>query len=373
MTTLGGAGPFFIDLDGFIPKSTYQYDMADPSEVELSIVHYLLRSAVTLGEGCGEDAWAVFKKFSRQCLADADLLARDWQNHGQPDWLRGFPETLKGSPDVTPSAVEDISFSFTLSPKIQAFSFPEERRIEISAVTPVHLRTVNLVLWSEAMRIRWMVHDFKSKQPAGSPWGIQEMATVAWSLVRGRVDLLLPYLFSLYFSDVNYSGLPIPRAPNAALFARSRQCALAQMQFMLTHECAHLLMHENRDPDPSLEREADAFAYKTLLSEEGFWKSDHALFFTSNRWFFNYLALDRIIGAVLSGYEIDWVDLPIRDRELPPEYLNGVLPFPSGEEQECQLIGNMILLRAKQDLSERGVDWIRSAASEFKARHCYSQ
>lgn len=187
------------------------------------------------------------------------------------------------------------------------------------------------------------------------------------------MDMLLPFLFSLYFTNVNYSSLPILRAPDQETFMRAKLNALIQVQFLLAHEYAHLILHEGKASSSELEREADVFSYELLLSADELWRGDTGRFFTAYRWLFLYLALDRIIGAVLSGYEIDWVDIPIRDRELAIYPLLGRnIRFISEEERDCQTLGDALLFQAKAKLRERGTEWIRSAAMRFEEQHCFA-
>lgn len=193
---------------------------------------------------------------------------------------------------------------------------------------------------------------------------------VAQRLAQGKYQSFLPYLFSMYFNDVNYSSLPIPRALNQDAFTRARQSMLAQMHFMLSHEVGHLLLHGDREPGPTIEREADEFSYAVLSSEENLWKNRQGEFFTAVNWLFHYLAIDRAMGSFLSGYETDWVDIPIRDREtfLYPR-LND-LWYPPGDN-ELQSLGVLILIGVKVDLQELGAVQLKAAAQEFRKRHCF--
>ncbi|MGG8406447.1 ImmA/IrrE family metallo-endopeptidase [Streptomyces sp. 12297] len=340
-------------------------------KVEVSIIHYLLRSTMTLSVDAGEDDWAYFKSFSRECLGLAEVLAGSWHRVPESNWFAEFTDALKNSPRVDASAVDEIATSFTLSPKLYAFSFPSDKRLEISAVTPIHLRAINLIIWSLSIQLRQQLQTAESALlQEGRAIDISERYSLAWHFAENYIDYLLPHLFSLYFSDVNYSSLPIPRTLNAEVFARARLCTQTQIDFLMAHEFAHLLMHQDRTASAHLELEADEFAYSVLIGEQGLWENQIPAFYTANRWLFLYLSLDRILGAVLSDYEIDWVDLPIRDRETPVEFISE-MRFSSDEEQDCQSLGDLILLRAKYSLADRGADWIKTASQEFRNRHCF--
>ncbi|MFI6409771.1 ImmA/IrrE family metallo-endopeptidase [Streptomyces sp. NPDC050548] len=372
---------FYFDIDGFVLgpadeiEPRHSIRSSKPSATEYSIAHYLLRSSITLGSDCTEEGWKSFQMFSLGCAKDARNLVDNWTKVANPLWIREFRENLKSSGRVEPSAIDAIGCSFVLTPKIQAYCFPAEQRIEISAVAPTHLRTVNLLLWSMATNLRRAFGPggpFKQTESEADDSTSNVVDTEVWMAGENYVDLLLPYLFSLYFSNVNYSSLPIPRAPSKELFMRAKESARIQVNFMLAHEYAHLVFHQDKAPSPELEREADTFAYELLLDDEKFHNDSSGMFMASCRWFFLYLTLDRIIGAVLSGYDIDWIDVPIRDRETWLVKRVSDIEFSSAEERDCQFLGDLVLFQAKAKLRERGVDWIRSAAKEFEKKHCFS-
>jgi hypothetical protein len=139
---------------------------------------------------------------------------------------------------------------------------------------------------------------------------------------------------------------------------------------MLAHEFAHMLEHGGQPPSPELEREADEFAYRLLLETSVF--QEEALpymTFLSLRWLFLYLSLDRIVGAVLSGYHLDWVNLPIRDRDFP--LLSRIGLFKASLPlQSIASMGDLLLFQAKATMYRRGVDWLRRAADQFHEEFC---
>lgn len=375
MTSKGDSnGSVFIDLDSFafgpIDEIAPRHPSPSAKQIEsfqeFGTIHYLLRSRVTLASDCNEDAWAHFQDFSKACAVEAARYVGNWDQVPNPAWIGDFRQKLKDSGRADPSAIDNIGFGFNLAPKIQAYCFPSERRIEVSAVTLIHLRTINLLLCTLASELRHATGSLAKER------GPEEVSNKeAWLAGENFVDFLLPHLFSLYFPSVDYSSLPIPRAQSADMFMYAKIGAFVQMEFMLAHECAHLLFHEKLTPGAELEKEADTFAYELLFDNETFWKNDSGILFTFCRWFFLYLALDRIIGAVLSNYDIDWVDLPIRDRDLWLMTRARDVRFDSAEHRDWQLLGDAILFQAKAKLHERGVDWIRSEAKKFEERHCF--
>lgn len=379
----------YFDGDGFVTPGLYSSPSENPTsflpaattveqlrhsaasgDVELGIAHYLLRSAFTLPAGAGEEVWKFFKRYSRRALYDAEYLLRRWNEVREPEWLLGFSEALKGSPLVDARTVEEIKLSFTLHPKLYAFSYPHEKRLEISAVTPVYLRSVNLVIWNLAIALQEQLRELEMQLPNESWSDLAFRYAVARRLAQGNFRSFLPYLFAMYCNDVNFSSLPVPRALNRDAFTRARQSMIVQMHFMLSHEIGHLLLHGDREPGPAIEREADEFAYAVLVGEEKLWKNRQGEFFTSVNWLFHYLAIDRSMGSFLSGYETDWVDVPIRDREalLYPR-LSG-LWYPPGDN-DLQALGVLILIGVKAELQEFGVDRLKEAAQEFRRHHCF--
>ena len=380
MTEETGGAFIFVDADGFLsgppdevpPPTVLQSSRKTGAfQSEFSMIHYLLRSSIVLRSDCPESSWNQFKDFSRGCAVQAERLTGGWSKVPNPAWVGDVRQALKSSGKANEATVNNIGVSFVLEPKIYAYCFPAQHRIEVSATAYNHLRTVNLLLWMAAGNI----YQANPKHEA------LEARENLINMVKGEtpdagktlIDMLLPFLFSLYFTNVNYSSLPILRAPDQETFMRAKLNALIQVQFLLAHEYAHLLLHEEKSSSSEMEREADVFAYELLLGTDELWRDDTGRFLTAYRWLFLYLALDRIIGAVLSGYEIDWVDIPIRDRELAIYPLLGRnIRFITEEERDCQTLGDALLFQAKAKLHERGTEWIRSAAMRFEEQHCFT-
>jgi hypothetical protein len=323
-----------------------------------------------LGTDCSESSLSEFKVFSQGCAEQAEHLVGSWHKVPNPAWIGDIREALKSSGNFNEAAVDSIDISFVLEPKIYAYCFPAQRRIEVSATAYNHLRTVNLLLWmmTENIYREGQVDDGLTVEE-----NFKRMTSETSGYADDFIDKVLPSLFSLYFNNVDYSSLPIFRAPDIDTFMRAKLNAHSQVQFLMMHEYAHLLLHEGKSPSAELEREADIFSYETLIGAEDLWKDYTGIFFASFRWLFLYLALDRIIGAVLSGYEIDWIDVPIRDRELAIyPLLRDRIQFSSEDERDCQFLGDALLFQAKARLRERGVEWIRSAARQFEKTHCFT-
>ncbi|WP_330282270.1 ImmA/IrrE family metallo-endopeptidase [Streptomyces sp. NBC_00588] len=356
-----GSDALMWDIDGYLDPTNEPPSITVPTTTpidvdpyDLATLHFLLRSSVVLGEDIDTEGITHFRAFSEQCARQAHFMLMTRQDLPVPVWVRELGNSLKSSGVASTAVVDKITISTTLRSQIYAYSYPARHRIEVSAVSREHLRTVNLILCSVSSRML-------------------DPRTRSNSLETGRsvVDFLLPYVFSLYFPRVNYSSLPIPRARNAEVFSVAHRAAQVQAKFLLAHEYAHILKHENRKPGRELELEADNFAYDLLFDYPEFGESDDSyLIYMSAKWLFLYLSLDRIVGAVLSDYDIDWIDLPIRNRDaiLIPRVskVKGTM-----EQQALQQMGDILLFNAKHALKMRGTDWIKSAAREFELRHCF--
>ncbi|MFD5660292.1 ImmA/IrrE family metallo-endopeptidase [Streptomyces hirsutus] len=356
-----GAKAMMWDIDGYVDPTNepigHNALTTPPIEVnpyELATLHYLLRSSIVLGADIGADGMQSFTKFSEACARQAHFMLATRQELPVPAWLRDFKDALKSAGVASSAAIDKIAVSTTLRSQIYAYSYPAQHRIEVSAVTREHLRTVNLVLCSMSSAIL---------DPRTRPNALKAADNIA--------DFLLPYVFSLYFPCVNYSSLPMPRARNGYVFSVAHRAAQVQAKFLLAHEYAHVLNHGDKKPGRGLELEADNFAYDLLFEYPEFGESDDSyLIYTSAKWLFLYLSLDRIVGAVLSDYDIDWVDLPIRDRDalLIPRAstVKGTM-----EQQALQQMGDVLLFKAKYTLKARGSEWIKAAARDFETRHCF--
>lgn len=347
----------FWDIDGYVGPALDFMTPATPEAQEwkshrlkLATYYYLLRSAVVLGIDVEAEA---FKSLCATSLEGAKSLLAANLDLPNAWWITDFRERIKGAGVASPERLEKISVQTVIRPQIYAYSFPGSRRIEVSAIVREHLRTVNLILLTISR-------------------GLLDPATRADTLATGEnvIELLLPYVFSLYFPNVDHSSLPVPRTPSREVFLQACEVSQIQSHFLLAHEYAHMLHHEGRRPSIELELEADNFAYDLLLDSSEFFKGRHRhQAYMSVRWLFLYLSLDRIVGAVLSDYEPDWIDTPIRDRDalLVPRTSTVTA---AAEEHNLRLAGDSLLFHAKHDLRERGVDWIKEQARIFQKKNC---
>lgn len=262
-----GDDPIYVDIDGFlfgppdeVPPPTV---LRSPSkkgtfQSEFSMIHYLLRSSMVVGASGSGSTWKQFKEFSQACALHAERLIGNWGTVPNPAWVGDFRQALKSSGKADEATVDSIGISFVLEPKIYAYCFPAQRRVEVSATAYNHLRTVDLLLWT-------LTESIYRANPRNEALGATEYITNLTA--KGKladaagtlVDTLLPHLFSLYFTNVNYSSLPILRVPDQETFMRAKLNALIQVQFLMAHEYGHLLLHEGKSPGPQLEREADIF------------------------------------------------------------------------------------------------------------------
>jgi hypothetical protein len=356
-------GNIYLDIDGSFaldgseladPVPGYQQPDNLLTLQNIPIMHYLLRSQMVLQTDAPKFMWQEYQTFSRGCLRQATEILRESGSLPNPIWVAELREGLKRSRQASAQAVDKIKIASVLKPQLFAFSYPLTNRIELSAVAREHLRTVNLLLTTvTAMSIG--KHTRKAALATG----------------ENLIDQLLPYVFAQYFPAVNYSALPIARAPNRHIFTWASTAAYRQVQILLAHEYAHLLLHIGRPPSAELELEADGFAFDLLfdLAKERENDDSHVLFVAA-RWLFLYLSLDRIVGAILSDYEVDWVDLPIRqrDRRLIPRLAH---LKATAEDLLLGNMGDVLLLQAKYKLYERGPEWIKMAAQDFQRKFCF--
>ncbi|TDW18597.1 uncharacterized protein DUF955 [Kribbella kalugense] len=320
----------------------------------VSILHYLFRSSMVLSTDAGAEVWEYFQDFSRICMGDAARLAYMGGLLPRPVWVDEFKQKLVLAHPGHAEQIDQVSIATVIRPQILAFSYPGRRLIEISAVSREHLRSINLLLWTVADSIL---------NPESRPDGIRAGEKL--------LDLLLPWIFALYYHNTNYSRLPILRAPSYGTFGAAQRLSHTQVEFMLAHEFAHMLLHSGKPFDQALEVEADGFAYDLLFDAQPFVEKETPfLTFMALRWLFLYLSLDRIVGAVLADYPVDWIEIPIRDRELPFLRRAGDLPASRSLQRVWQL-GDLLLFQAKGLLYERGPLWLKKQADEFRENFCF--
>lgn len=350
----------FFDIDGLIGPAMDTpapvHEQARPmkgSLSDLSMLHFVLRSSLVLGEQADGDVVKEWARFSESCATSAaQMLARGGLLKN-PSWVTDLHSLLHQKMPQFRARLDNIQLVTELRTQLYAYSFPESRLISISALAKDHLRTVNLFLLTT-------IHKILAPQ------------TRELGLVMGErlIDPLLTCLFSLYFPNVNYSVLPVPRVVAADVLMRAKEVARVQVEFMVAHEFGHALLHEGRAPTAEMEEEADEFAL-TLLFDH-LYEAEPDLPFTAIRWLFLYLTLDRLIGAELAGYPCDWVDVPIRERDvrmlkwLSPEKVRSSLTIQGS-------MGDCLLFEAKGQLKERGIEALRQSADEFEQRFCFPQ
>lgn len=349
----------YIDGDGYYLGLT-RMPQVDPVWTDqmfpdggrrLSLVHYLFRSSMVLGKDRSEDVWRKFKEFSLFCMGaaipfTAASLASPDVNLPAPYWATKFHH------DILPllsnyEDVESIRLIATLDPRLHARSYPDRREIHVSELTRVHLRTINLAVWSYVYRLGDSDIDWEQIDD-----------------VNILVDVL-PFLLALR-GDIDHSGLGIPRAWSADALWAALCTTRIQMTFMIAHEYAHLLLHAGKHPAAELEVEADRFAYDLILRLP--WSFATGDVWIAIRWFFWVAAIDRIVSELLYGGAVDWDQARIRDRErmlLPLIDKNCLDRY----DNMYEFIGTYLLIRAKHHLLNAERNWIAQYATDFYLRY----
>lgn len=319
---------------------------------DLAIVHFLLRSSIILDEDIDTKAFEAWQEFSKTCMAEA-IGVMGGQPLTRPVWIDDFKKKLATARPADRDRIEATDVRCVVRPQIFAFSYPSERRIEVSAISREHMRSINLLLW----RVAEAVLDPETR----------DSATEAGQSI---VEYVLPWVFALYYSDVNYSRLPSFRANNNYTVAVAQRFAKIQVEFLLAHEFAHALLHEGQRPNAALEKEADAFAYELLFEHEPFCDEyTGAEVYVALRWLFLYLSLDRVVGASMSGYDLDWTNLPIRERDEP--LIARVVELRALRELwSVGSLADLCLFEAKYAIRDHGLNWLQAQAESFRTQFC---
>ncbi|TDC59821.1 hypothetical protein E1258_16655 [Micromonospora sp. KC207] len=323
---------------------------ADPLR-HLSVIHYLLRSAVVLGRDVGERDVKQFRQYSQICYDKALNVGPTLERNGLPlpPWAERTDGVMKGALRDLRADIDQVKLVPTWETRLYARSFPSQQRIEVSAVSREFLRTLNLMLWN----------------------GVYEVTDVG----RGQDEVLslldyrafMPHLLSLY-RDLEISSLPIPRASSRSALRQAQLTTALQLNFMLAHEYAHMVLHADLPDTPSqeAEREADSLAYRLILGAPlpGDVRANAGDVWTAMRWFFGFLKLDRIVGGVVNEVPVDWNQKAIAGRE---SLMYDLMPARriTTEQNLEESIGTVILMQAKADIRRLGTPAVRELSNDM--------
>lgn len=351
------SGGFYWDIDGYVDPTRTSAEHYATVELgrgmqDFAIVHFLLRSSLILDMEVGNDELKAWRSFSEDCASQAAGVMGG-RPLTRPVWIDEFKTKLAIARPDDRDRIHATEVRCVVRPQIFAYSYPADRRIEVSAISREHLRTIDMFLWQVAE-------------------GVLDPETREVSIETGQsiVDYLLPWVLALYYKDVNYSRLPAPRARNEYTVAMAQRMAKIQVEFLLAHEFAHTILHDGQRPSAKLESEADAFAYDLLFEQEPF-RNDYAgaEVFVALRWLFLYLSLDRVVGASMAGYDLDWTDLAIRKRDEPLIARVATLKAPIGFWRVATL-GDLFLFTAKHAMWSEENQWLLEQAEAFRTMFC---
>ncbi|UWZ34544.1 hypothetical protein Drose_25380 [Dactylosporangium roseum] len=328
----------------------WHLEASDPLR-HLSVIHYLLRSAVVLGRDVGERELKQFRQYSQVCYSKALNVGLTLERYGLPlpPWAERTDGVMKGALRELCAGIDQVKLVPTWETRLHARSFSSQKRIEVSAVTREYLRTLNLLLWNG-------VHEV-------TEGGLRQDEVLSMLDYRA----FMPYLLSLY-RDLEITTLPIPRANSRSALRQAQLTTALQLNFIMAHEYAHIALHANLPNVPSqeAEREADSLAYRLVLgtSLPGDVRADVGDVFTALRWLYGLLKLDRIVGGVVNEVPVDWKQESIADRESLMYDLMSASGVTNGQGPE-ESIGTVILMQAKADMRRLDSPAVKALSEEM--------
>ncbi|WP_329558133.1 ImmA/IrrE family metallo-endopeptidase [Streptomyces uncialis] len=253
-----------------------------------SLIYFVLRSVASLGSAADEASVERHRTWRRTAL-DRALRLYWWTNQGHPLPLPTWAEeTVVHVRDHLRPAfpqVDDIEVVVTYDPRLYVRAHHATRQIRLSLVTRQLWHTIDLFLWN-AVSVRQQLIGTTGSNAA---------------LPNPSYDSLLPFLLPLY-RNVRWDQTPMMRVRSELAGGGAVNAARIQMTFMIAHEFAHLLLHEEGRSGPELEAEADRFAYDALFRNpaENVTIGD---IWMAIRWLFEILAVEKLLAWRLAGEE----------------------------------------------------------------------
>jgi hypothetical protein len=271
------------------------------------IFHFLLRSAVVLTEGVADDLERLIDE-NASLFQEADLLARavtyDPAVLHAPPWVDLVIHNLRDSATAAP-AIERIDVRTTLDLRLYARSFTSADRIEVSAVTYEHLRSMNLLLWNLLL-----IFEEEGGWEKMRAWGgprVPGLLPVPPAFLTDAASTLLPLLASLS-RDMSPRRLPMLRAHSVRAFRCAKATTEIQLAFLLAHEYAHTELHRGetgRAERMAREIEADRFAFEVVQNYRGMrGQFDFGDIWTAVHWLFHVLATESTLAVVLARSDV---------------------------------------------------------------------
>ncbi|MFF7759000.1 ImmA/IrrE family metallo-endopeptidase [Streptomyces griseorubiginosus] len=311
------------------------------------LVYFVLRSIASVSANADQNTLEEHKKWRDFCIRRATILStrRDFiENPPLPTWALGAVEQVREQLRPMFPQVDSIEVITTFDPRLYVRAYHSSRQIHVSLVTRELLRLMNMFVWNTI--------DAVLDRPD---------SRAAPSFLR--YNHFLPYFLPLYHR-VSWGRIPMLRVGSKLAARGAMTSARLQMTFMIAHEFAHLLLHDEGRTGPELEIEADKFAYDVLFRSPG---TDISVgdIWMSVRWLFEVLALERLTAWRLSGSNgIPRINAPQRQSFMHP-FVRSV--GPSIYDLKLGGTGLKQLIAARRHLEERSAEEVREHASRWQA------
>ncbi|MFD7843648.1 hypothetical protein ACFV4K_12040 [Nocardia sp. NPDC059764] len=315
------------------------YFDAESPWYHVGVVHYLLRATIVLHRHAKTKHVKEWLVFSQQCLdvacATGPTLA-DSQGAGLPlpKWAEISRTSITSALRNNHPSIDDVRLVTTTEARLHARSFHSRNTIQVSALMREYLRTFNLCIWN-------------------TQFGITEnlrKLNIDIELTR-FVRVFIEHVITLY-RNASPSSMAVIRAYSPEAFHWTQITTGIQLNFILAHEYAHIVLHGNTvGRDPQQEADADAFAATLLLGEpfRGAFGPTAGDIWMALDWLFGFIELERIAGAALNDYPIDWEQLSLEHRRNALRALIAQAGI-TGHDGNLAVIGSALLRDLKAEL-----------------------
>ncbi|WP_109524839.1 MULTISPECIES: ImmA/IrrE family metallo-endopeptidase [Nocardia] len=339
---------WFTDGEGYTPfllEASRKPDLdvsahfdADRPLHHVGLVHYLLRSAVVLHRQAKNKDVKQWLAFSQQCyelaLATGPTL-QESQGSGLPlpRWAELSRTAIADALRSSYPMVDQVRIVATTDARLHARTFHSTRTIQVSALMREYLRSFNLFIWNIQFTI--------TERPKIDLHTEISEFTKVW----------LEHVVTLY-RGASPSSMAVMRAYSEQAFFWTLVTTGIQLNFILAHEYAHIVLHGGAvGRKTQHEDEADAFAVELLLGEpfcgeKGVSPGD---LWMAIDWLFGFMELERIIGAALNEYEVDWDQSSLRHRRDALRPFFGKADI-SRTDNNLAAIGSLLIRDVKNEL-----------------------
>lgn len=248
------------------------------------LIYFVLRSVASVGRDADEETLGAHQLWRNACIRRATELSFRPEFHERPPlptWAQRAVVQVRDQLRPLYPQVDAVEVIATFDPRLHVRAYHTTRQIHVSLLTRELLRLMDLSIWNAIA-----THQQLRRKPEAVLPGL-------------NYDYFLPFLLPLY-REISWALIPMMRLNSELAGVGAATAAGLQMTFMIAHEFAHLLLHDDGMSGPELEIEADRFAYDVLFRAPGE-NITVGDVWMAVRWLFEILSIENLMAWRLSG------------------------------------------------------------------------